>query len=511
MRTDFAGATASSLLAAGKRVLLAGLVHQTNTFAAGRTGLEDFCVSRGEEMFRPAVDRWVTEVLRVGRESGWEVVPVLDARALPGPTVVDAVVDLFWAELRAVAEREESAGGVHGVFLMLHGSTASESLLDVEGELLRRLRGIEYLSKVPICGTLDARANLTDAMRRQSDGFVAYREDGPACRDTGRAARDAALLLDGLMDTEDRPTILREHPPHLWPLSATAGDAEPLVSIEERAREIEDGLPGVAGVNVFGGFPYADVPDAGVCFSAIANGDPEPARGGLKELAMMASLWREEGPWGGIPLEEAMLRLQGHDKGPVLIVEPSDSVWAGAPGDGTGVLRAFVDYGIGDAGVVINDPEAVGVLQGAEPGDREEVEIGGKGGEEGGDTLPLEVEVVSKGGGRFAPQHNLGPPFVGPDGTADMGPCSLVEHAGVRVLLTSRRTPPFDLGQWRSVGVEPEELFAVGVKASFEHRRAYGPIATASYTVNLPGPTTEDLSCLPYENVDRPVYPLDDL
>lgn len=48
------------------------------------------------------------------------------------------------------------------------------------------------------------------------------------------------------------------------------------------------------------------------------------------------------------------------------------------------------------------------------------------------------------------------------------------------MLLTSRRTPPFDLGQWRSQGVEPEDLFVVGVKAAIEHRPAYDPIARAS-------------------------------
>lgn len=458
-------------------------------------------------------DPRVAGVLRVGRERNWEAVPVLDMRALPGPTVADAVVDLFWAELRAVAEREESAGGVHGVFLFLHGSTVSESLLDVEGELLRRVRGVEYLSKVPVCGVLDTRANLTDAMRRQSDGFVAYREDGypNAGQDSARAARDAALLLDGLMDTEDRPATLREHPPDLWPPSATAADSEPMASIEGRAREIEDELPDVVAVNVFAGFPYADVPDAGVCFSAIANGDLEAARAGLKELAIRASLWRGEGPWGGMVLEEAMLRLQGHAEGPVLILEPSDSVWAGAPGDGTVLLRAFVDYRIGDAGVVVNDPEVVGILQDAVPGDRGEVAIGGKSGEEGVEPLPLEVEVISRSDGRFVPERGLGSPFVGTDGMVDMGPCYLVEHAGVKILLTSRRTPPFELGQWRSQGVDPEELFAIGVKASVEHRRAYGPIARASYTVDLPGPGTEDLARLPFENVDRPIYPLDGL
>jgi microcystin degradation protein MlrC len=59
--------------------------------------------------------------------------------------------------------------------------------------------------------------------------------------------------------------------------------------------------------------------------------------------------------------------------------------------------------------------------------------------------------------------------------------------------------------------VEPEDLFAVGVKSSVEHRRAYDPITKTSYVVDVPGPCPEDLSRLSYENVDRPIYPLDAL
>lgn len=96
MRTDFTDTTTEHLAHAKKRVLVAGLLHQTNTFAAGRTGLEDFEIGRGEEMLATAGgDPRFAETLGVGRESDWKVVPVLDMRALPGPTVADAVVDLF--------------------------------------------------------------------------------------------------------------------------------------------------------------------------------------------------------------------------------------------------------------------------------------------------------------------------------------------------------------------------------------------------------------------------------
>jgi microcystin degradation protein MlrC len=385
----------------------------------------------------------------------------------------------------------------------------SESLLDVEGEILRRIRGIKHLSEVPICGVMDLHANFTEAMARQSDGLIAYRKSAGA--DAKRSAREAALLLDGLMETMDRPATVWDHPPIMWPPSGAATDSEPMFSLETRAREIQAEFPDVVAVNVFAGFPYADVPDAGVSFSAVTKGDLELARAGLRELNVMAPFRREEGIRSRMPLEEAMLRLQGHQDGPVLLVEPSDSVWAGAPGDGTHLLRAMVDYGVPEAAVIVNDPETVAALSDVRPGERRKVVVGGKSGEMGAEPLPLEVEVVSRSDGQFFCEDVASWPFVGPGGRVDMGPCSVVRSGGVTVLLTSRRTPPFDLAQWRSQGIEPEDLFAIGIKAAAEHRRAYDAIAKASYTVDVPGPCPEDLTRLPFERVRRPVYPLDEL
>jgi microcystin degradation protein MlrC len=76
-------------------------------------------------------------------------------------------------------------------------------------------------------------------------------------------------------------------------------------------------------------------------------------------------------------------------------------------------------------------------------------------------------------------------------------------------LLTTHKTPPFDLGQLRSQGIIPEELFAIGVKAAVAHRRAYDPITKASYTVGTPGPCSSDLKQFSFKLVKRPIFPLD--
>lgn len=68
-----------------------------------------------------------------------------------------------------------------------------------------------------------------------------------------------------------------------------------------------------------------------------------------------------------------------------------------------------------------------------------------------------------------------------------------------------------DLAMWRSQGINPEDFFAINVKAAVAHRQAYDPIATASYTLNTPGPCATDLRLLPYRRLNRPVYPLDEV
>lgn len=488
-----------------RRVLLAGLFHQTNTFVSGRTSLEDFEIFRGGEMLQ-AVDTVspLAGVVDAAGENGWEVLPALDMRAASGATVADPVVDLFWAEFRAVVDREK--GDIDGIFLVLHGAMVSESLHDVEGEILRRIRGIEHLSDVPVCGVMDPQANFTEAMGRQSDGLIAHR-DNPL-KDTKDAAILASTILDGLMQTENRPATVWDHPPIMWPPSGTVTDQEPMHALEARAREIEAETPGIAALNVLAGFPYADVPEAGVSFSAVTSGDLELSRGALRELNVIASSLRE----GGIPslmlLEEAMARLEKHREGPVLLVEPSDNVGAGAAGDATRVLRALVENRVPEAGIIINDPQTVEILGDADPGYIRSVEIGGKSGEIGSEPLSLEVEVVSRSDGRFVSEN---PSIFLTDRYVEMGDCILVRHEGVTILLTSHRTVPFDLGQWRSQGVEPEDLFVIGVKAATERETAYGPIATASYALDLPGPSAGNLKRLPFENVARPVYPLDDM
>jgi microcystin degradation protein MlrC len=488
--------------------LLAGLFHETNTFLGGLSTLETFEVRRGDELLASEGDvSPMAGVLEVARRKAWEVLPAADLRAMPGATVSDGVVELFWREVHATVEGEVERG-LDGVFLVLHGAMVSESYDDVEGEILRRLRGLEGLSGVPVCGVLDLHANFTDAMATHSDGLISYRENPHT--DAMEAAEDAALLLDRLMRSGERPVTVWDHPPLMWPPSGTGTAEDPMLTLERAARKLEAEHPEILAVNVLAGFPFADVSESGVAFSAVTVGDADEAQDALRKLGELAWSLREVGVRPGLSLREAMRRLGEHEEGPVLLVEPSDNIGAGAPGDSTHLLRAFVEGGTKGAGVIINDPETVRSLRDAKQGERCTVRIGGKSGATGAEPLTLTVELVSTSGGRFELEDDRSHLASMVGARVDMGPCAVVRHGGVTVLLTSRKTPPFDLGQWRSQGIDPERLFAIGVKAAAAHRRTYGPIAKASYAVDLPGPCAENLKRLLYKRVQRPVYPLDE-
>jgi len=303
--------------------------------------------------------------------------------------------------------------------------------------------------------------------------------------------------------------------PIVWPPTGTGTRDGPMRALEDAARRIEKTVPGVLAVNVVGGYAFSNVPYAGVSLSIITEGDEQSAQAALREMAGIAWELRE----GGIPKQHDLDRVvrdfkfdrRARSKGPVLLVEPADNIGGGAPGDGTDVMRALLKYEIEGAGVAIADAESVAALQTVPIGSKITLPIGGKGSPLDPGPVTLEVELVSRSDGVFELEDKHSH-LVGSLGKIiRMGPSAVVRHGGLTILLTSKKLPPFDLGQWRSQGINPEELSMIGIKAAVGHRVAYGKIASGEFTVNTSGPCTSDLTRLPYTKLRRPVFPLDRL
>lgn len=492
------------------RILLAGLFHETHTFLPERTRWEDFEVVMDAAVLGKRGDASPTDgFLEEAERLELEVVPTLDVRAVPSGPVEDEALERFWAEFERRA-RPALAAGVDGIFLVLHGAMATPSRPDVEGEVLARIRALPGAGVLPLFGVLDLHANVTARMCGLANGLVTYRENPHT--DAKQAAQRATALLGRCLREGRTPRMAWCRPPIVWAPPGTGTSADPMFSLKQWAHKLEALQPEVWAANVAAGFSFADTAETGVTLSVVVDAPPARVRRQLEDGARLAWSLRERGRVVYPSVHDVLAEARpGGAAGPVLLVEPADNIGAGAPGDGTGVLRALLERGGERALVAINDPGAVAALADVAPGGRRRIAIGGRGWSTDEGPVELEVMLVSRSDGAFeledARSH-----LASMSGTHfEMGPCAVVRARGVTMLLTSRKTPPFDLGQWRSQGIEPRAFDLIGVKAAVAHKRAYDPIARASFYVDTPGPCSGDLRRFPWTRLRRPVWPLDEI
>lgn len=489
------------------RILLAGLFHETHSFTEDVTGLADFAIRRGDAVLARRGDgSTIDGFLEVAAAQGWTVVPVADYAALPSGLVTHDVFEAFWAELRTALEAA-LACGLDGIWLALHGAMVTTECPDPEGELLARLRAVPGAGHLPVFAVFDLHANFSSVMARHANGLVAYREN-PHSDARDAAVRSAQLLARALAE-KTLPRMLARNAPIVWAPPGTGTADRPMRDLEALARAIEAEDPEIWAVNVIGGYSFSDVPDAGVAFSLVTTGSATKAEKALDRLEHMAIELRDFGRPQEWHLDKALLDIKTKSGGPYLVVEPADNIGGGAPGDDTAVLRGFLKHGFTNAAVAIADAAAVAALDGARPGETRRLSIGGKGSRLGAGPLDADAVFIRRSDGNFTLEDRNSHLAASQGIHFSMGPCAVVLIGGVTVLLSSRKTPPFDLGQWRSQGVLPEELFAIGVKAAVAHRHAYDPIAKGSYTVATPGPCSSVIATLPYRRLRRPIFPLD--
>ncbi|MEZ0387939.1 MAG: M81 family metallopeptidase [Verrucomicrobium sp.] len=491
------------------RVLIAGLFHETHTFVDESTRLEDFSTLQGAEMLACTGDASpLGGVLETAERLGWQVIPAIDMRASPGGMVPDAVVEFWWQAFQAVAVPALEAG-LEAVYVVLHGAMVSPSFEDVEGELLTRLRLLPGASALPVFGVFDLHANFTPRMAEHSNCLVAYRENPHT---DGRAMGvHAAELLDQCLNEHTFPRQYWRHAQIVWPPTGTGTAEAPMRDLEIMARTLESTHPTLLSVNVVAGFSFADTAFTGVSFCISSTGSEAEAEAALDALCHLAWDLREAGNRRDASLAEVMSHVadlsQSSLHGPIVIAEPADNIGGGAPGDGTALLRAFVLHRLEQAAICINDPAAVQTLQSVALGAPTTLKIGGKGSRLDEGPLSLQVELLSLRSGQFQleDKHSHLASMCGD--AFDMGPCAVVRHEGVILLLTSHKTPPFDLGQWTSQGITPGKLRVIGVKAAVAHRRAYDGIASHMLWVDTPGPCRSDVTKMPYQKLRPGVFP----
>jgi microcystin degradation protein MlrC len=280
----------------------------------------------------------------------------------------------------------------------------------------------------------------------------------------------------------------------------------PMAEAFARVHEIER-RAGILGITLAGGFPYADIHDAGASVAVMTNGDPDLARRTADEIAL--HLWgrREDFRVRLTPVREAVAYALTTGRKPVVLADVSDNPGGGSPGDGTVMLKELVEGNVPSAAVaVIVDPEAVRAAKQAGIGATATLVVGGKKDRRHGDPLTLTGEVRWVGEKEYV---NKGAMMTGM--TVKMGLTAVFVVNNVEIILTENHFQPFDPEALRCLHIEPRERLLVGLKSAVHFRSCYQDLAEKIFEVDTPGITTPDLMKYPYRHVRRPIYPLDAL
>lgn len=477
-----------------------GMFHETNSFAPGRTERHHFLNEwvAGTQSYRERYENTRTSmggVIDGAKELQAELIAGAYVAATPsGMVTAECFEELAGEVLRSIPE------GVDGLIVILHGAMVSEACRDVEGELLRRVRD-RVGRELPIAITLDLHANISPQMVEHADILIGY--DTYPHVDAYERAVEATRLLGRMIRSEIRPVHAYKHSRLLVAPQAMVTHEGFMKELMEAAFELEKDRR-VLNVTVAGGFPYSDVEDAGLTFVVTTDNDPAWAGQCAEKLCRLAQERREEFAVEGYPAEESIrqaIRLEA--KGPVILIEGSDNVGGGAPGDATHLLRHLLDTPAKSL-MVICDAEAVGLALRAGVGGSFEAAVGGKSDSFHGDPVPVQGKVRLLFDGKY---RHIGSYMTGQ--WADMGRTAVIETRNVTLVLTEQRVAPWDPGHVASIGLNPADFDLIAVKSAVAWQTAFGSYAAGTVQVDTPGCCGFNLRHFTYQYLQRPIYPLD--
>lgn len=492
---------------AAMKLVIAQMKHETNTFSPVPTPLGRFTRTGERPLENDAAIRAFSGTgtglgafIALAEEAGAAYEVPIAASAWPSGRVDD---DAF----EYVADRIVGAvaAGCDAVLLDLHGAMVTRSHDDGEGELLRRVRAVA--PGIPIGVALDMHANLSASMARMATVIAGYQTYPHVdMHETGmRAGRPILAMLRG----QARPAMAygrRSMLPHIMRQSS---QDEPNRSIQALAADMEK--RGAIAASLFTGFPHADHPHAGVSATVVTDNDPDLAQRLCDELLDMAWNAREKFVYTPEPLEQSLARAAAlaPGAGPVILLDHYDNTSSGGTMDTMTVLAGIIQAGLRDvAAFAIHDPETVELAAAAGQGATVTLALGGKQDMPAigrkGEPYSVTARVKRITDGKY---RNHGPMSRGE--LVDMGRCAVLDTGNVEIAVISRRVEPHDIACFQTLGIVPAAKRYLMLKSRVHWRAGLGHLAAGVVECAGVGVCTSDYSQLRFEDLRRPIYPLD--
>lgn len=485
-----------------KRVLVAAMSHESNSFNPIVAGEKDFQVLRGEDMIRRrAANDAITGVLDTLEAAGFTPVPTLFVSAVPNGLVDRAFYDRVREEILSIARQEQAKAPLDAVTLALHGSMTTTDLGDAEGLLLEGLR--EIFPNIPIFSSLDMHTTMTKRMFRNADGFVGFKcAPHTDRRETGI---HAAKMTIRALETGIRGCTAWVKVPLLIAGEQSSTTVEPMQGLIAELRRTET-QPEIWAASYLMGFPWCDNPDSACAVCVTADTQEQADR---EALRLAGLLWDTRKKFcfqvETYPEREALDiafdALAAGSETPIYLSDSGDNPTAGSSSDCVGFLKRLMEDPRTDS---LRSPVLYGGIYDPEATLRCKGNVGKT------LTLTFGAKFDTKTTAPITAEGTVMAYLPGwskfPGNKSDI---ALFRTHGVDVVLAEKHIGYVIPDVFRDLGREPADADIVVCKLGYL-TADQARVAKRSIIVLTKGSTNEDLPTLPYCRTPRPIFPLDE-
>ncbi len=443
----------------------------------------------------------VNGIYKTLNDAGYKLIPGIFMGAGSGACIKSQVVEDF---IQKTIEQVKAIDGLDAICFSLHGATMSDTSDDVCGDVIESVRNAVG-EDVIISVAFDLHANVTEKTMKNADYICGY-QHYPHIDLYETGVRAAQMIIDHF--EKGRAFVARAEVPVIAPAHAYTTSSRELKKLMDKAKAYKESGK-IIEYSIFQAQPWLDAKQIFATI-IITSYDKQTAIDVANELSIDEFNLRKD--LQGEPLmsvEEVIQKALENTSGkPVVLCDSADSPNAGANGDSATVLEKVLPYRRQlKCALAVVDKKATDLAY--------ELGVGGVGDFTIGATIAPElskpvlvknakVKVLSDG--EF---FMYGPQERGQK--RSNGKSALISADEILIHLSYNAKTIGDRGFYRSVGIEPELMDLVCVKACTSFRAGYSQITDLIYNAQTTGAAGTDLTVMPFKKLPKPLYPFQEI
>ena len=479
------------------KVLIGQFINEANANIPVKDEITTFDIAFGDELI---------EKMQVGdifEQAGIEIIPSVYAVSGASGVIKRHTFDYIEAcFLNAVREHLHE---IDGIYLMLHGASEVDGLGSGDHHILKAIRELVG-PYIPITVACDPHGNLCQDYVEATTAIRSYRQSPHTdSRDTWR--KMAQMVCDLVKDRQNIHSVYRKLPMILGGEQSVSAD-EPVRSINQYLDELEQD-PRILSCSWHVGYIRHDSDVAGCGIVVVPATEKDSAYAETVADQLAAYVWdrRHEFHYTGLTAkpEKALEMALAFEGKPVFITDSGDNVTSGATGWNTFILRQVLAVPQLTKRFLFSnicDPDTWQLLDSLPSGTETQITLG-VGADANSAPVTLDVIVRSKGSLRGYLMH---------DHDAHYGDAVVVSVKGlpIEISVASTRQTMCEKHQFDALGIDWDDYDVIVVKQGyiFPDLKAKGQLCIMSLT---DGATPQDTASIPFKQIQRPMFPIDEI